>query len=367
MSLIQAVRNKGYCASRNACLVFLFVALSACNLAPISESEALRRTQVRETELEVNVQQTLLAQQQMDREVEQTALAATAASLPLAPTTYLSLTPTLPPQQQTEPVVQETPSSLTTEPPPEAEFDEAAFQNWKKTAKILLYEDMTARLDTVRYVKLTLDEMGLPYKDDGSAFGWLLDDLSGGPQDGDQWDLIILAAENKDGVKADFFSPALEAIDAGTPVILETWYLDRAYSGSASGLLARCGISFESNWARIPPSNAAMFALSSDHPILNQPNSGLSFSATTNFWWDPNGVISYDVGDLMKLTPDSNASLLIGTVAGDRLTHGTLTVCLEEMLILQTFSSHLLAYKAMSPLWYNYIDNSLRARFRQIQ
>ena len=353
--------------TRLSFVLILLLVISACNLTPASGSEALKQTQIRETELDINVKQTLLVQQQLDREIELTAAAETVPVQAPTPEPGVTLAPPVEAPQPTKPAALESPPPQPTEPAPAAEFDEAAYQEWKTTAKILLYEDMTARLDTVRYVKLTLDEMGLRYKDDGSAYGWLLDDLAGGPQDGDQWDLIIIAAEDKDGIKADFFTPALKAIDAGTPVILETWYLDGAYSGSASGLLARCGVGYEADWERIPPSNAAMFALSPDNPVLQRPNSGLGFSATTNFWWDPNGIISYDIGDLMKLSPDSNATLLIGTKAGDKLTHGTAAVCMDGMLILQTFSSHLLTYKSMSPLWENYIDNALRARFLKIQ
>jgi hypothetical protein len=336
-------------------------------LLPLDEGEALQRTQIRATELEVNVKQTLLAQQQANRSLEQTALAGTAASQALTPQPSQLPESTVQVLPETAPVL--TPEVTTPGPPaetpPAPAFDEAAFQEWKKTAKILLYEDMTARLDTIRYVKSSLDEMGLPYKDDGSAYGWLLDDLANGPADGGQWDLIIIAAEDKAGVKADFFSPALKAIDQNTPVILEVWYLDGAYSGSASGILARCGVVYENNWVRIPPSGAALFELSPNHPILNQPNSALNFTSTTNFWWDPTGEISYDVGDLIKLAPDTQATLLLGTMAGVTTNHGTSTVCLDDLLTMQTFSSHVLTYNSMSPLWQNYIENALRARFNR--
>ena len=66
-----------------------------------------------------------------------------------------------------------------------------------KTANILLYEDMTTRLDTIRYVKPALDKMGLKYKDDGAAGGWLRDDVAKGPGEGKPWDLVIIAAEDK--------------------------------------------------------------------------------------------------------------------------------------------------------------------------
>ena len=67
-----------------------------------------------------------------------------------------------------------------------------------KTANILLYEDMTTRLDTIRYVKPVLDKMGLKYKDDGAAGGWLKDDVAKGPGEGKPWDLVIIAAEDKE-------------------------------------------------------------------------------------------------------------------------------------------------------------------------
>jgi len=347
-----------------AILLLIMAANAGCNLVPISESESLRRTEIRATELEVNVKQTLLAQQQIDRSQEQTAQAKLLATQELNPQPIL----TTPPPAPTEPspaATPEQPATQTQPPaPPTAEpFNEDDFQKWMKTAKILLYEDMTARLDTIRYIKSTLDQMGLSYKDDGSAYGWLLDDLENGPEGGDQWDLIILAAEDKNSIKANFFDSALLAVNQGTSVILEVYYLDGSYQSSASGLLNQCGLEYENNWIRIPPSRAVLFALNPDHPILQQPNSGLGFSATTEFWWDPNGIIDYDIGDLMKLSAGSNATFLLGATANTPSFHGTSAVCMDGKLILQTFSSHSLTYDAMSPLWENYIYHALRTRY----
>jgi len=337
--------------------------MTGCNLAPISEGEALKRTEIRATELEVNVKQTLLVQQQLERAQEQTAQASipnTQQTNPGPPPMTSPPKPSeTPPASPPEPVA---PSQPPTTPTPEP-FNEDDFQDWMKTAKILLYEDMTARLDTIRYIKTTLDQMGLSYKDDGSAYGWLLNDLESGPKDGDQWDLIILAAEDKNSIKANFFESAMLAVNQDTSVILEVYYLDRAHQSSASGLLNQCGLEFENNWIRIPPSRAVLFPLSPDNPILNQPNSGLGFSSTTEFWWDSNGVIDYDIGDLMKLSSDSKATLLLGVTANTPAFHGTSTVCLDGKLILQTFSSHVLTYDSMSPLWENYIYHALRTRY----
>jgi hypothetical protein len=338
---------------------------SSCNLIPISESEAAKLTEIRSTELEVNVKQTLLALQEANRNAIQTAVletsraqSVTSATTPVEPPPATPAIAQITPEQPTEPPPT---SSATPEP-----FDEDAFRQWSKTAKILLYEDMTSRLDTVRYVKSTLDDMGLAYKDDGSAYGWMLDDLKNGPQSGGEWDLIIIATEDKKGIQGDFFGSVVNSVDQGTSVIYELWYLDSTYRANASGLLSSCGIEFENDWVRIQPSRAAMFILNPDNPILNQPNQSLNFSSTTSYWWDPNGVINYDIGDLVKTMPGSGATLLVGTNSGSKTSHGTVTVCMDGKLILQTFSSHVLTFNSMAPVWENYIFNALRTRYINI-
>ena len=46
-----------------------------------------------------------------------------------------------------------------------------------KDARILHYEDAVIYPPVKRYVKDALDDMGLEYKDDGSAKGWRKSDL----------------------------------------------------------------------------------------------------------------------------------------------------------------------------------------------
>jgi hypothetical protein len=110
-----------------------------------------------------------------------------------------------------------------------------------------------------------------------------------------------------------------------------------------------------------------MFPLDASHPILNEPNSGLSFTDVTSFWWDPNGRIAYDIGDLMENSMTGDARLLVGTQASEKTSHGTLTVCMNGQLILQTFSSHQLTFEAMKPVWENYIYNALKVRLSGAQ
>jgi hypothetical protein len=236
------------------------------------------------------------------------------------------------------------------------------FQSWMRSANILLYEDMTGYLDTTRYVKDTLDSMGLSYKDDGSAKGWLKTDLLSGPPQGGAWDLVIIAAEAKSGVQGEFFQYVMDALDQGSSVILEVWYLDQTYGGVANALLSRCGVEFQNDWEEVPPQAMVMFPTDSSHPILHEPNT-LTFTKVSDYWWDPEHKTIYDIGDRVQLVPGSKAQILVSTHPNYHSTHGTLTVCLDDQLILQTFSTHQLSFESMSQAWENYILHALKTHF----
>ena len=106
-----------------------------------------------------------------------------------------------------------------------------------------------------------------------------------------------------------------------------------------------------------------MFPLDDAHPILHKPNSTLSFTNVTSYWWDETQQIFYDIGDWVKIASGGDAKLLVGTIAKEKTTHGTVTVCIDERLILQTFSSHQLSYNNMKLVWENYITHALKVRF----
>jgi hypothetical protein len=228
-----------------------------------------------------------------------------------------------------------------------------------RSARILLYEDMAGKTDTNRYVKDTLDRMRLPYVDVGDAIGRLKNELAS-QASGDRWDLIIIASESKPGISGEFFEYVNQALDRDSAVILEVWYLDQVAHGVAQTLLSRCGIEFARNWVNVPLDQRVMFPLQSAHPVLNAPNTGLSFTKVNNYWWDPMNSSDYDIGDWMVLSPGSQAQLVIGTLTGQENAYGTVTVCLDGRLTLQTFSSHQLTFNAMEPLWENYIYNALK-------
>ena len=345
-------------------LIFTF---TGCDGTSGDGDRSAKQTELKETELEIHVLQTLRAQggddtpaaPQATKAAQSPAQQATDTPKP-SPTTDLAATEDAEAAtraaEETNTAIEalaQTPQSLSPE----------ELRTKMKSANILLYEDMVGNLDTNRYVKDTLDNMGLSYKDDGSAEGWLKSDLSGGAPNGKPWDLVILANEAKSNVSGEFFEYVNDALDSGASVIMEVWYLDKSYTGTASTILARCGIDFQANFYKIPPARMVMFPLDFTHPVLQEPNAGMSFTDTTSYWWDDSGQVAYDVGDLVKLSGGGDAQLLLGTQATEKSTHGTLAVCLDGRLTIQTFSSHNLTFNSMQPLWENYIYNALKVRF----
>jgi hypothetical protein len=346
--------------------MILLLLLAGCDLVSSTPDPATEQTQTA-----ISLQQTEVAEKMgqlsiEDRQATQDALSALGGQdsgnesgdeIDTADTS-----PSETPEAATEPAAQAPTPTDTLEPTQSIDFE-----SWMQSANILLFEDMVNHLlDTNRYVQGALDEMGLSYKDDGSAKGWLKTDLVGGAPDGEPWDLVIIAAESKTGVQGEFFEYVLDALDRGSSVIMEVWYLDQTYNGSAGALLDRCGIEFENNWRKVPPLAMVMFPVDSSHPILFEPNN-LSFTDVYSYWWDPDGEIVYDIGDQVKLAPGSDARILVATNANYKDSHGTLTVCVDGRLILQTFSSHQLTYNASSLIWQNYIYNALKVRFENLQ
>lgn len=323
-------------------MVFLsllgLLTLSGCSLVGEDEGE----TPLKETEIEVQVRQTILAQEET--------LQAT-YSKGSRPTDTI---------QVIEPNVNSTESAqLTSQASPTTQSQTTPISTEEllekmKSANILLFEDMANRSNTTRYVKDTLDSMGLPYKDDGGAIGLLKKDLLNGAPDDQPWDLIIIALENKTGVVGEYFDYINDALEQGSSLILEIWYLDQSYFGTARPLFDQCGVEFETD---LPSLKSPMYILDSKNPIMNEPNSDIDFAKI-------GGAGQKDSkGDLVKKAESGDATMLVGIIAGDTDENATVSVCMNDRFILQTFHSHLLPYIIARNLWENYIFNALRARF----
>ncbi|MCK4724607.1 MAG: hypothetical protein KAT29_02340, partial [Anaerolineales bacterium] len=206
-----------------------------------------------------------------------------------------------------------------------------------------------------RYAKDALDNMGLDYKDDGSAKGWLKSDLLGG-----NWDLVIIALEVRANVSGEYFTYINQALDNGSAVILEIWYMDAISRGEISKTLSRCGVEFEKNYVNTTGTvnDNIQWPLpgKNDHPVLNEPNSGIRYTNVAAFWFG-------DLGDFIKVSgKKDDAELLLGTIATEKNSHGTLAVCNGGKFIIQTFSSHDHAMEESVALWENYIYNTLKAK-----
>jgi hypothetical protein len=346
-------------------LSMLCLLISACGMISTNDPST------KETQIALSIQQTVLARQ--------AELVASQPTLAFNETLEIQEPPTevIPVETQPEQPVETQPEQIdesapteqvqieiaptegiaVTEPPqPEPTVDvDSMYEN----TNILLYEDVHHDPGVLRYYRETLDRMGLDYVDVGSAKGNLKTELVSGAPNGKPWDLVIIASENHGkSVPGEFFDYAMDALEDGSSVILEVWFIDKTYKSSSNALLAKCGVQFDKNWIRIPPQGMVLYPLDSAHPVLNEPNSGLKFTDTTSYW-----AGEYDVGDLMKLPPNSDADLLLGTKATDTNAFGLVTVCVDGRLTLQTFTSHNFTINEYAPLLENYIHNALKANY----
>jgi len=122
-------------------------------------------------------------------------------------------------------------------------------------------------------------------------------------------------------------------------------------------LLEECGIEWQSDWENIPVNRRLMWPVNFDHPIMRVPNINLTFTDVNSFW-----PYYTDLGDLVMLVPGSSAKILVAQKSDTTTTHGTVTACVNDRLVIQTFSSHQLYYDEIEPLWENYIYNTLKMR-----
>jgi hypothetical protein len=349
-------------------LIFILtLSLSGCNFIAEEKDEDLEKTQDA-----LELQQTIMAQQatidaqnsqatsQSEQPVdfEATEAAVQQPSVDIEATQLaLAAQQTAAAQQQ----IQATQPPPPTQPPlQEPTVASQDFTEMMKSASILLYEDMVEIPAEYRYVKRTLDTMGLRYKDDGNAMGWLKSDLLGGSPAGGPWDLVIIAAEFREQVSGEYFDYLNDILNQGTSVIVEAWYLDQVSEGKVSTILTKCGVQV---YPYFPATGSVNDVIvwplpgMSSHPLLSQPNGGLRFTKARDTW-----LWTFDLGDHTAYTGRGDAQILMGTDAQDGNKDGVLTVCMGGQFTLMTFSSHSFPYDIMYPLWENMIYNALKIR-----
>ncbi len=350
----------------------LILAILSCNVS-VNNDSGLQQTQAA-----LGVQQTVLAQQNSNISATQTAQQAARnvppTQPPQPPPANIPATENALAMQQTAtaqivaPIMAETPVAPPAQPPAQPQQPSqpqpasADFKEWMKSAQILVYEDIVVDPSLAQYVKKALDGMGLRYKWDGNAMGRFKSDLLAGAPNGQPWDLIIVASEWRENISGEYFEYLNNALNQGSSVIIEAFHLDDISEGTVSTILNHCGVQVYPYFPKTDSVNDVIvwpLPGASSHPVLTDPNAGMSFTKALDTW-----LWSYDLGSLMAVTGQGDAQLLLGTKAQDAYQDGTLAVCLGGQLILQTFSSHSFPYQTMGPLWENYIHNTLLKRYQ---
>jgi Mg-chelatase subunit ChlD len=208
------------------------------------------------------------------------------------------------------------------------------------SSNILLYEDSGT---LTPWISELLDSMSLQFTDiEKGEIGELTNQLNSGTK----WDLIIISAEDKNrGIQGEIWDLVeSKVVDENAALIAEMWNLDQTANGRVSGLLSACGIEFQRDLRRIE----SLYNLAPDHPILNEPNEGISLINFVPYWGD-------QAGDLVRLTSEGDATLVAGTKSDRTTDYGVLTTCLGGRVIIQTFSNHDFREEVMKALWENYI------------
>jgi hypothetical protein len=250
----------------------------------------------------------------------------------------------VPTQQATQPPPTNTSAPApTSEPSPTPVPD---FTERMKSAKILVYEDTQG---IGLWITDALDGLGLKYTHVGDRSGDFMSYLNSSTE----WDLIIVGAEAKSKVQGEFWDVIVERITRDkSALIAEVWYLDTLGQGRIKSLLTGCGVRFQRDWDQAE----SIYWLQSDHPVFSEPNNTVALIHYRTYWWA-------QAGDLIKLAPGSNATLLAGIFQKQKSDYGVLATCYDGRVILQTFSNHDYNYNEIIPLWQNYIYYTLKNRF----
>jgi len=213
-------------------------------------------------------------------------------------------------------------------------------------AKILVYEDTP---EIGMWISEALNGMGLKYIHVGDALGKFMENLNSPVQ----WDLIIVGAESKSKVQGEFWDVIAEKlIQNKTALIAEVWYLDMHGEGRIKSVTTNCGIEFQRDW----PLAESIYWLDSNHPLFSDPNNAMPLINYSRYW-------GFQAGDLIRLSPGSNATLLAGTFQKQKSDYGVLATCYDGRVVFQTFSNHDYHRDDIIRLWQNFITYTLKNRF----
>jgi WD40 repeat protein len=213
-----------------------------------------------------------------------------------------------------------------------------------QSARILVYEDT---IQEGLWVEQALNEAGYSPEYVHDSIGQFKDALTSG----ETWDLIIVAAESHSAISGEFWTYIKEHLDAGAAVIIETWAIDLQGEGQIKPILEACGAEFQEDYDKAGPLDWYL----PESEFFTTPNQVDEFSRAARYW-------SFQAGDLMRSSGAGDAVLLAGT-RPDGADSAVITNCYDGRMILQTFSNHDYPQDQITPLWQNYVYNTLSHHF----
>ncbi len=225
------------------------------------------------------------------------------------------------------------------------------------TANILIFEDMFANTYYVHVVSKAITSMGGNQVYVGDAIGTFLEKLDSKTN----WDLIIVASEFRNSITGEYWTKIKDQVDKGVAVVAEVWYLDTISDGKIAPLLKECGVEVQASLDRgsgFHTFDYPVYWVEPNSPVFNTPNQ------VEEFRYSIQDAGIGDVGDLLKLSEGSNATILASHSDGQAIEDGLLTSCMQGRVLFQTFSSHDYPTDEMVALWQNYITYTLTNHFQ---
>jgi hypothetical protein len=337
---------------RNILIILLcMLVVLACNLpAPNSQVAVPNNTEktlVAKGTALAKREKTLNAKQSLPTATHTVAPAATYTALP----TYTAY-PTFTVAPQIDPVL----------PQPTQTTQVQDIDAMIKSANILVFEDIRgypALLPWVHQAIIGMNLSGGKIVEVGDAIGNFMTELNSPTK----WDLIIVAAEARSGIRGEFWDLILQQAKNNVALAIEVWYIDKDYFDKLNYLMDECGVTLQKNWSRpatYEPLNYSIYWLQPQHPLF-------SIYKTVNPLVTPVIYWPGDAGDLIKLTSGSNAELLAGTQPNERSSYGTIVSCMDGRMVMQTFSTHDYQQDKTVALWQNYIYYTLMNHFKASQ
>ena len=177
-----------------------------------------------------------------------------------------------------------------------------------------------------------------------------------------KWDLIVVSAESREGMRGEFWDYLYDQVDRGVGLVAEVYNLNSIANGRISNIMSRCGVAFQQDWQRAQNydiNDYSILLLDPAHEIFNTPNTKISLVTPNSYWIG-------DAGDFIRLTGSGDAQMLAGIYQAHKSDYGVLASCIEGRFILQTFSTHDYRQDQTVPLWQNMMTSALTNHFKYI-